>query len=239
MTNLSKLQEAYSLLGIIEDDKSVAPMVKEIKRHIHEFMVDNEPSPKKGELNLWDFTANDALRPVLCGIFHDKENGMAVATNAHILVADKALYDESKADTEETRRPIDKYGKFIDGRYPNWQNVIPTRERAKELGYERYYVDVKDLDDYIKRCNAYMKINGYTGKCAKRIVYNVPNSNLWFYAPLFRTFLLASGGEVYLRNDKPDGAAVYWSDERIVLIMPMIVDAPEKIKYDDELYMLD
>ena len=239
MTNLSKLQEAYSLLGIIEDDNSVSSMVKEIKRHIHEFMVDNEPAPKKGEFNIWDYVANDELRPVMNGVFHDKESGVAVATDAHILVSDKASYDESNVEPNGHRLAIDKYGKFIDGIFPRWQSVLTPKETAIENGYQYHHVDVKDLDKYIKRCNAYMKINGFTGRYAKRPVFNIPNTNVWFLASWLHKFLTASGGDIFVLDNNPARAAFYWSDERNVLLMPMLVNNPENIKYNDDLYMME
>jgi hypothetical protein len=239
MTNLSKLQEAYSLLGILESDEQVAPMIKEIKRHIHEFMVDNEPAPKKGEFNLWDFVSNDPIRPTMCGVFHDKENGMAVASDCHILVADKASYDESKVEPNGKMWPIDKYGKFIEGLYPSWNKIIPEKDSAIEKGYKQYHVDAKDVEAYIKECKAYMKLNEFVGKHAMRPVFNIPNTNSWFRADYLLKFLLASGGDVWLINGDASRPAIYWSDERKVLLMPVLVDNVENITYGDNLYMLD
>ena len=237
MTNLSKLQEAYNLLGIIEDDKSVSPKVKEIKRYIHEFMVDNEPTPKGNTFNIWDFVANDELCPEMNGVFHDKESGMAVATDSHILVTDMASYDESKTDPEGRRIAIDKYGKPIEGVFPKWQNVLPPKETALERGYQRYHVDVKDVDAYIKKCNAYMKINGFTGRYAKRPVFNIPNTNILFMASYLRKFLIASGGDIFVLDNKPNRPAIYWSEERNVLLMPMLIFNPETIKHEDDIYL--
>ena len=201
-------------------------------------MVDNEPAPKKGEFNIWDFVSNDPIRPTMTGVFHDKENKMAVATDAHMLVADRASYDESNVEPNGHRWAIDKYGKFIEGMYVTWKSVVPEKEKAIEKGYEHYHVNVKDVDEYIKKCNAYMKLNGYTGKHAKLPVYNVPNSKLWFLASYFRTFLIASGGDAWLNNNNPNNAAaINWTDERIVLLMPMAIEDPEKISYGDGIYL--
>ena len=165
MKSEKKLQDAIYKLELFRqelDCKYTGSIVDEIKRQLHEFMIDNERTPKKNEFNIWDWTCNDSLRPVINGIFHDKENKMAVATNAHMLVADADYYDESKVDSvgfdmgkSKHDRPIDKYGKFIDGRFPNWKAVIPQQTDEWVL----HHVDLQELDEYIKKCNAYLKRN--------------------------------------------------------------------------------
>lgn len=228
MTNFQKLQDAYTRVGWIKENifknkEELANAAEYIQRLIAEFIVDNEPK-KKGTFNIWDYVANDDLRPVMNGVFHDKENGYAVATDAHILVADKDLYDE-KLTYQGTdfggQEPVDKYGKFIKGRYPNWKAVIPVNRE----GYQTYHISLDDVDAYIKKCNTYMKLNGMTGKYKKSINYNVPGTDCWFDANFMRLFLIASGGEINLSDNKHAG--VYWSDKRIAVVMPLYMD--EKI----------
>ena len=222
MVNFSKLKFAYDQLGwfdtrqdINDDVKSV---LKEVKKLIREFMVDNEPV-KKGTFNLWDYTATDELRLVLNGILHDKEFKFAVATNAHIMVADADSFDESKVDTGDEfdgRRPVDRYGKFIDGRFPNWHAIIPEDND----GYTTCNIPLKEIDEYIKKCNAYMKIEGWTGRSSRNPVYQVPGTEAWFNAHALRKFLLATGGEINIID--PARAACYWSEKRQAIIMPIL-----------------
>ena len=245
MTNFQKLKQAYTQAGWIKENTfrntdELANAAADIQRLIAEFMVDNEPK-KKGIFNLWDYAATDEIRPVMNGIFHDKERGYAVATDAHILVADKDLYDATLADpidfkSEEPtkgRRPIDMYGKFIEGRYPNWSSVIPEKSEM----YKTYHVSPEELDAYIKKCNAYMKLNGFTGRNAMKILFNVPGTDCWFYAPLLRLFLIATGGEINLSS--PDKAAAYWGERRTAIVMPMLMEERDKKACDrgDGMYM--
>lgn len=224
MTNLAKLRDAYAKLGWAQDNikhegKVDKILIDEIKRLIHEFMVDNEPTPKKGTFNIWDWIANDPLRPVLNGVLHDKENQVAVATNAHILVACAESYDESKVDSigfdlekMKVNRPVDKYGKFIDGRFPNWKAVIPPKD-----GYVEYDVDMNDLSEYIKKSKAWMKLEGYTGKYATPL-YKVGPA--YFAADMLHKTCIASGGKLSVKNDS--SAAVYFGEQRTALIMPVL-----------------
>lgn len=230
MTNFQKLQDAYTQVGWIKentfrDEDELSHVAEYIQKLIAEFIVDNEPK-KKGTFNIWDYVANDDPRPVINGVFHDKEKGYAVATDSHILVADKDFYDNSLSDPEKLEqsgpckgmRPVDKYGKFIDGRYPNWSAVIPTNQG----NYTKYTISLEEVDAYIKKCNTYMKLNGMTGKYKKSIFYNVPGTDCWFDANLMRLFLIASGGEINLSDNKHAG--VYWGDKRIAIVMPLYID---------------
>ena len=207
--------------------------IDDVKRLLHEFMIDNERTPKKNEFNIWDWTCNDDLRPVMNGIFHDKEHKMAVATNAHMLVADADYYDESKVDSvgfdmgkSKYDRPIDKYGNFIDGRFPNWKVVIPQQTDEWVL----HHVDLQELDEYIKKCNAYLKMQGLNNKYKPRAVYQVGDT--WFNAEMFRMMMTATNGDVWVKT--PDRPAVYWSDKRTALLMPMLVEESKLMQEEKE-----
>lgn len=226
MTNFQKLQDAYTKVGWIKentfkDKDELAWAANYAQQLIAEFIVDNEPKKKKDTFNIWDYAADDNLRPVLNGVFHDKEKGYAVATDAHILVADKDLYDENLVCMSEKfdgKEPVDKYGKFIEGRYPNWSAVIPTNQG----NHTKHTISLEELDAYIKKCNTYMKLNGMTGKRKKNINFNVPGTDCWFDANYMRLFLIASGGEINLSDNKHAG--VYWGDKRTAIVMPLYMD---------------
>lgn len=221
--NTKKLVDAYDYLSYMQEQLKNNQTIDEhtithVKRLIHEFMIDHEPT-KKNAFNIWDWVANDTLRPVMNGVFHDVENKMAVATNAHILVADAEYYDESKVSGEFQSfgrcMPIDKYGNHIEGRFPNWKEVIPQQTDEWVLRH----VDLKELDDYIKKCKAYMKLNGMTGRFTKKVVYKVGTT--WFLADYLRMFAIATDGNVYVKShDRP---AVYWGDKRTALLMPIYI----------------
>lgn len=226
--NTKKLQEAYQKLGWVQDDVKCGRGVDistldYIKQQIHEFMVDCEPK-KKGKFNIWDYIVNDPVRPVYGGVFHDKENEVAVATDGYMLAACKESFDESKVDVDGFRigdeskvityRAIDKYGKFLDYRFPNWQAVIPPKD-----GYLQEHVSLEELDEYLKKCRAFVKLEGYVKR--KPIpLYKV--GNVWLNAERLRKFIVASDGKVMVKsNDRP---IVYWGEKRTALLMPTLVE---------------
>ena len=248
MKSFKKLEGAYQQLTwmqqAIRAGKQVLPdAVNYTMDLLNEFMVDNERTKNKS-FNIWDWTVIDSLRPVMEGVFHDKLEEYAVATNAHMLVADKDSYDESKTDNgegldgfrKEFRRPINKYGKFIDGRFPNWLAVIPQK-----TDHIKYKVSLQDLDEYIKKCNAWMKLNGYTGKYRKTIVYKVTDG-AYYNAEYLRTFLVATNEELYIKDKMEkygdDKRACYWSDTRQAIIMHLLVDDDKFIDEAKELGLL-
>lgn len=226
--NTAKLQDAYQKLGWVQDDVKCGRRVEEstisyIKQLLQEFMVDCEPK-KKGKFNIWDFTVKDPYRPVYEGVFHDKENEVAVATDAHMLVACKESFDESKVDVEGfhigseskviTYRPIDKYGKFMNYRFPNWQAVIPPKD-----GYLQEHVSLEDLDEYLKKCRTFIKLEGY-GRAKPIPLYKV--GNVWLHAEKLRKFIVASDGDIMIKDHARP--VVSWGEKRTVLLMPMLVE---------------
>lgn len=226
--NTAKLQDAYQKLCWLQDDIKCGRGVEEstiiyIKKQLQEFMVDCEPK-KKGKFNIWDYTVKDLYRPVYEGVFHDKENEVAVATDSHMLVACKESYDESKVDVEGfhigseskvlTYRPIDKYGKFMNYRFPNWQAVIPPKD-----GYLQEHVSLEDLDEYLKKCRTFIKLEGY-GKSKPIPLYKV--GNVWLHAEKLRKFVVASDGDIMIKDHARP--VVSWGEKRTVLLMPMLVE---------------
>lgn len=223
-----KLQDAYQKLGWVQDDIKCGRGVEEstisyIKKQLQEFMVDCQPK-KKGKFNIWDYTANDPMRPVFEGVFHDKENEVAVATDAYILVACKESFDESKVDVDGfyigsdskvvTYRAIDKYGKFLDYRFPNWKAIIPPKD-----GYLQEHISLEDLDEYLKKCRVFVKLGCY-GKKKPILLYKV--GNVWLNAEKLRKFIVASDGKVMVKSkDRP---IVYWGEKRTALLMPILVE---------------
>ncbi|GEM_PF-3099288 len=88
------------------------------------------------------------------GVYHDP-SGFAVATDGYILVYDKRQYDESRKGQIVATRDIKKGRKFtwkkkgetIEGRYHNWQSVIPEVEnngyRAVNIDFASFAADFK------------------------------------------------------------------------------------------------
>jgi len=103
------------------------------------FKISKQPKELKeikenpNDKNLWSlfqsFTAKDELRPVMKGIYFDKE--ALVATDGHRLI-----YYPAKTSTENQNKIYAKDGKTIDGRFPNYLPVIPTKFNYVHKGVE-------------------------------------------------------------------------------------------------------
>lgn len=241
-SNYKKLEEAYEQLGWLKarpndySAEEIVTLVKHVQTLIQETIVDHTPKPK-GKFDLWEYVANDELRPVLNGIYHDPINKVAAATDAHVLVVDRASFDENLVDKEKGdemwkgKRPVDKYGKFIDGRFPSYEKVFP--ENIDE--YEKFVIDIDEIASLVTQHKAWCKLNGYaryrhTPTCIYRI------KDTYFEIHLLHSFLKATGGQISVIS--PDKAGVYFSDERKALIMPILYE-PKRIKEIDGMLLQD
>ena len=78
----------------------------------------------KQQLNaMYRCTSRDELRPNMQSVYHN--NGNIVATDGHILVAVKSDYN---ANLEG--KMITKDGRDLEGKYPNWRQVIPYKNEV-------------------------------------------------------------------------------------------------------------
>lgn len=68
---------------------------------------------------------DDDMRPVMNGVYYDKENGFLVATDAHKLVKIKDANIEKQGVFDI------KTGEEIEGKYPNYDAVIPENNPIK------------------------------------------------------------------------------------------------------------
>lgn len=239
-SNYKKLEEAYEQLGWLKARPSdysaeeIVTLVKHVQTLIQETIVDHTPKPK-GKFDLWEYVAHDEYRPVLGGIFHDPINKVAAATDAHVLVVDSASFDENLVDKEDSnwkgKRPVDKYGKFIDGRFPNYEKCIP--EKTDE--HKKFMVDIDEINSLIAKHKAWCKLNGYSrSRYVPTCLYKVDNS--YFEIHLLHKFLKASGGEINVST--PEKAGVFWSEERKALVMPMYYE-PDKTKEIDGMLLVN
>lgn len=108
---LKELQEAIKALNFIkENSEDVNPGInRAIKNLNHAIFLETPRST--GKFNLWNFVAQDVLRPVMEGIYH--EEGFEIASDGHVLVCLKSDYEP-----ENEGKIISKVGEVIDGRYP-------------------------------------------------------------------------------------------------------------------------
>lgn len=128
MKSEQKLGKAMEMLNnLMQSSEGTAQKnMQEIQNLIHEFLTDN--TIVKGlKKSIWDACAKDKLRRAMTGVYHD-ESGYAVATDGRIMIASKSEYNEHFKG-----KILDRYGKEIEDRYPNWQAVLPNVEGDEEF----------------------------------------------------------------------------------------------------------
>lgn len=135
-TNSEKLlNEIY----VMTDDQKIKDKVLQILRI--------EQSQAKGKFDYYKYVSKELTRPIMTGVSHD--NGFKVASDAYILIAFKDDYDVCELEG----KVIGKDGAFIEGKYPNWRNVIPDFT-SKNHGYRTEVVKI-DFDKWMKFMQMY------------------------------------------------------------------------------------
>ena len=105
------------------------------------------------------FVATSATRRVLQGVYHDVANKKLVATNGNYLAYCDMIDEEKESLT------IDKAGKIIEGVFPNYQAVIPTKFTfATEINnidfYAGYLKSINNLSGWVKLGEVYATLKG-------------------------------------------------------------------------------
>lgn len=85
---------------------------------------------KKREINMHHFlplksSVDYDLKRAICGVFYDFNNEVAVASDGHILCVSKAAYNPTYKKEVERGLIIDKEGHVIEGRYPDYESIMP------------------------------------------------------------------------------------------------------------------
>jgi hypothetical protein len=152
--SLKELREAYErMTASVNDERTtLAEMRNEMRLALDKIkaaMYIETPAPA-GRFKLEEFLADDPIRPVMCGVFHD--GGFKVGCDSHILAAVREDYD-----TENDGKIIGKDGRSIEGKYPNWRSVIPGGESQK------IEIDTAKVYGLLKREKAENKLAGGRG----------------------------------------------------------------------------
>lgn len=110
---------------------------------------------KTGKFNIYDFLDADILKQCkagkygasyfLSGVYHDNDNKKLVTTNGMFLV----YCDSENIEECFQNQIVSKDNRIIDGRFPNWQRVIPEKSDLLE---------VPDIKDKILTCSQYAAI---------------------------------------------------------------------------------
>lgn len=228
MKNETKLNEIISRMNEIKSANNLEyarELAEAAKRTLQEYIIDNSASNKR-KFNLYNYTVDDPIRPIYRGVCYDTVNKCAIATDAHMIVVDNAAYDPTVetrfADQIDAhgRISLDKYGNRIEGVFPsNYRCVFPADELFNKS--EHLQIDIDELNAYIKRAKAYMKVNQL--RC-HTIRYKV--GGLYFDANMLLSFLIATDGNIC--NTPPErhatGCAIWYTEERRCLLMPVYLE---------------
>ena len=88
-----------------------------------QFMKENMKKPSAKKINMFDYVAigeQAEIRPVLKGVYMDKENKVAVATDTFAIIISKSKYKPTKSKNGI----VTKDGKSISGKYVNYNYAL-------------------------------------------------------------------------------------------------------------------
>ena len=152
-------------------------------------------------------------RPQLRGVYH--KDGYAIATDTHVLVADKRKYDKANDG-----RIIDKDGNEIEGGFPNAFAVVPRRIISSDI-------DAMDLLNFIAGVKEIVKSK--KEKLKDKVILLNFGGELWAgNAENFEKFANAAvslGGKIYFNDNA--GTGIYTrpiyteSDKGFAIMMPV------------------
>lgn len=194
MENFKKIQEVYSKLSKMRELKITYELSEmadlcagECMELIREFIVDNDKSckVKKNDLSVWSFVAHDKIRLAMNNVHYNHEDKVAVASDGRKLFVSHKDYrpihktyeaevlDGDKRSNEVREYTVyDKYDNGIEGKYPNYKNVIPSDEYLTPVTL----ASEDELKKRIAEAKAYHKSLG-RGKPNSRIAVSVMGDN--------------------------------------------------------------
>ena len=122
MTNLDLISEAIKMIERIDtEDVNKELAINRMKQ----FVLLNTPQPKSGKVKIYDWVSKDNYRTQMCGVYHDAENKVAVASDTRALITSKRDYVEC-----EESHIVAKNGDEIRGRYVDYNRVMPDTDEC-------------------------------------------------------------------------------------------------------------
>ncbi len=214
---LKELQNALNDLKLAKESGSDSPYIDEAIKHLnHAFFLETPRST--GKFNIYDWCADDDLRPALNCVFHDE--GFEIASNGHLLVCLKSDYAP-----ELEGKLIDRVGENYDGRYPNYKSVKPTKSpKSAEI-------DPAKVWDALKEYKVRKKAAGKHGDVPTPVlrVNNEAYFNLNVFSK-FITFMEMKNNFTLKYEDYTHAAICECEDGSWALVMPLltsvIIDSP-------------
>lgn len=139
-----------NLIENVECNVKDEQLAKYLKDEFTRIIRIESPQSSNPKFDFYKYAGKDKLRPAMCGIFHDK--GQKVVTNANILIAKKEDYPE-----EYEGKILGKDGKFIEGKFPNYESVFPD---LKKSAYTEHEVNFEAFADFVLQIKVEAKLRG-------------------------------------------------------------------------------
>lgn len=168
--------------------------------------------------SLKDIVSDDDLRPNLTGVFHDAENGVMVATDAHklVVIPDKTI--------KKTQIIHPKTGEKIDGRYPDYKAVIPQ---------EQPYHEKINTQKWLNEVSGLAKTGKFVTE-AIRAKIKIGDTDFTFNPQILKDVLdvFAKNGvkEIDMSLDTPNRGMVLKGNGITALVMPEMINE-ERYRY--------
>lgn len=186
-----------------------------IKSMLIQFLKTNLRVPKAKKINMFDFvaTGDEAnARPRLSGVFMDKENKVAVATDGHTIIVSKSEYHPTKFKNGI----IGKDGKNVEGKYVTYRSAMELDEAMEVVP-----LPIEDIIDSTLNVVAEFKLAGYDIAGGVRIS---GDKSIDLYFPIYRLPLLFEVGlEGWVYSPKKH--CFYYKDgDKEVLVMGILIN---------------
>ena len=156
MNNLDLISEAIGYIERIDTESYLKELA--INR-MKQFVLLNTPQPKGGKVKIYDWVGKDYCASQMCGVYHDAENKVAVASDTHALITSKSDYVEC-----EESHIVAKNGDEIRGRYVDYKRVMPDTDECLLYDVDR---------DKIKRILTEYKAERKLDKSVEYLAINV------------------------------------------------------------------
>lgn len=144
------LKAMQNLILHVEYNVKDEQLLKYLKDEFTRIIRIESPQSSNPKFDFYKYAAKDDMRPAMCGIFHDK--GQKVVSDGRILIAKKEDYPE-----EYEGKILGKDGKFIDGKFPNYESIFPD---LKKSAYTEHEVDFEAFADFVLQTKATAKLRG-------------------------------------------------------------------------------
>ena len=156
-----------------------------------------------------NIVSKDQVRPVLTGIFFDQD--CCVATDTHVLMVYKAT------SPTYSGKIVSVAGEIINGQFPNYKRVFPSKESLKELPFR---LDLRQLQ---KALAWFTRMPGFHDQ--DMVIINGKGLNIKSLNSLLTTISLSDDlAKAQMLESTPSAPAVIKSPNFDALLMPMITD---------------